>query len=341
MFRIILFFFSICMLAPLATGADTVIRRDSAPGPGRQLYTLVLKTGTGTSATVDFAKSILKVDGMPPWVEIDNEFKSTTIEASPEQAAELATHLDVERVVPIGIATHGQGVSGGENIPKKGYYINAIEYRNRTQFEATSLSLKALLNDEMTEFKSRWMVHLSDEDKSRAESVEGVRSVTPMKACVKGSYAVEPIDRDDQEQCKATDSTIRSLLGGRVRTVWMPNENIQKWVVHNVSFEQVSQIESINGVLATRPALKGRRGREDFKDLAHWLIEKGVRFVCIAGNIEDDSPQPAIDECPQLLQGDELPIIMVASVDPTGSLSEFPKTGPEVTIHAGDQDLNV
>lgn len=280
MFRIILFFFSVYMLAPLATGADTVIHRDSAPGPDKQLYTLVLKMSTDTSAAVDFAKSILKVNGMPPWVQIDNEFKSTTIEASPDQAAELATHLDIERVVPVEIATHGQGVSEGENIPKKGYYINAIEYRNRTQFEATSLSLKALLNDEMTEFKSRWMVYLSDEDKSRAESVEGVRSVTPMKACVKGSYAVEPIDRDDQDQCKATDSTIRSLLGDRVRTVWMPNGNIQKWVVHNVSFEQVLQIESINGVLATRPALKGRRGGTTIRsaELAHLLREEEVKY---------------------------------------------------------------
>lgn len=280
MFRIILLFFSVYTLAPLATGADTVISRDSAPGPGKQLYTLVLKTGTETSAAVDFAKSILKVDGMPTWVQIDNEFRSTTIEASPEQAAELATHLDIERLVPVEIATHDQGVSGGENIPKKGYYINAIEYRNRTQFEATSLALKTLLNEEITEFKSRWMVYLSDEDKSRAESVEGVRSVTPMKACVKGSYAVETIDRDDQDQCKATDSTIRSLLGDRVRTVWIPNGNIQKWVVHNVSFEQVSQIESINGVLATRPALKGRRGGTTTRsaELAHLLREEEVKY---------------------------------------------------------------
>lgn len=63
--------------------------------------------------------------------------------------------------------------------------------------------------------------------------------------------------------------------------------------------------------------------------------------MCVAGNIEDDSPRPEIDECPQLLQGDDLLIIVVASVDPTGSLSEFPKTGLEVTIHAGGQDLNV
>ncbi|KAH7251062.1 hypothetical protein BKA59DRAFT_524003 [Fusarium tricinctum] len=280
MFRIILFFFSICMLAPLTTGADTAIRRDSAPGPGKQLYTLVLKTGTDTSAAVDFVKSILKIDAMPPWVEIDNEFKSTTIEASPDQVAELAIHLDIERVVPVEITTQGQGVSEEENISKKRYYINPIEYRNRTQFEATSLSLKALLNDEITEFKSRWMVYLSDEDKSCAESVEGVRSVTPMKSCVQGAYVVEPIDRGDQEQCKATDSTIKSLLRDHVRTVWTTDGNIQKWTVRNVSFEQVSQIESINGVLATRPALKGRRCGTTTRsaELAHLMREEEVKY---------------------------------------------------------------
>jgi hypothetical protein len=280
MFRIILFFCSICMLAPLSTGADTVIRRDRAPGPGKQLYTLVLKTGTDTSAGLDFAKSTLKIDGLPPWVELDNDFISTTIEASSDQAAELATHLDIERVVPVEDTTHGQGVSEGILFSKKRYYINPIEYWNRTQFEATSLSLKALLNDEITEFKSRWMVYLSDEDKSRAESVEGVRSVMPMKSCVQGAYVVEPIDRDDQDQCKATESTIKSLLGDHVRTVWTTNGNIQKWTVHNVSFEQVSQIESINGVLATRPALKGKRCGTTTRsaELAHLLREEEVEY---------------------------------------------------------------
>lgn len=83
-------------------------------------------------------------------------------------------------------------------------------------------------------------------------------------------------------------------------------------------------------------------GDEDinaFKDLAHRLIDKDIPFVCIAGNIEEDPPQPEIDEYPQLLQGADLPIIVVASVDSTGSLSEFSKTGPQVTIHAVGQDV--
>ncbi|KAM0290842.1 hypothetical protein ACHAO9_004769 [Fusarium lateritium] len=504
---------------------------DSAPGTDKRLYNLVVKTGTDANAAVDFAKSILKIDGLPPWVELDNGFVAATIEASPEQAAELATHLDIDRVVPAEVTAHGQGVPEGQNLSKKRYYIIPIEYRNRTQFEATSLSLKALLNDEITEFKSRWMVYLSDEDKSRAESVEGVRSVMPMKSCVKGAYAVEPIDRDDQDQCKETNSIIQSLLGHHVRTIWTKNGNIQKWTVRNVSFEQVSQIESINGVLATRPALKGRRcgittrsselsyplreaevkyetqknaatelvaisqpstipelndlknyvyeghqggssfvyhietgvafkaqsqefpnvatehllteeaikqhdepwvddtndpdddddnndkddpwyshgtctagkalGTEfgaskkatlvvarlhvvdqleveealkliledlnnhperrkrsvvsmslsmgikwsdedikDFEGLARRLIEMDVPFVCIAGNIEDESPEPEIDEYPQLLQSADLPIVVVASVDSTGSLSEFSKTGPQVTIHAVGEEVN-
>lgn len=76
-----------------------------------------------------------------------------------------------------------------------------------------------------------------------------------------------------------------------------------------------------------------------FKDLAHRLIDKDIPFVCIAGNIEEGPPQPEIDEYPQLLQGADLPVIVVASVDSTGSLSEFSKTGPQVTIHAVGQDV--
>ncbi|KAM0201612.1 hypothetical protein ACHAPI_001657 [Fusarium lateritium] len=252
---------------------------DSAPGTDKRLYNLVVKTGTDANAAVDFAKSILKIDGLPPWVELDDDFVAATIEASPEQAAELATHLNVDRIVPVEITAHGQGVSEGQNLSKKRYYIIPIEYRNRTQFEATSLSLKALLNDEITEFKSRWMVYLSDEDKSRAESVLGVRSVMPMKSCVKGAYVVEPMDRDDQDQCKGTNSIIQSLLGDHVTTIWTKNGNIQKWTVRNVSFEQVSQIESINGVLATRPALKGRRCGTTTRssELSHLLREEEVK----------------------------------------------------------------
>jgi hypothetical protein len=268
MFRIILFFCSICMLAPLAAGADTVIRRDSAPGPGKQLYTLVLKTGTDTSAAVDFAKSTLKIDALPPWVELDNDFISTTIEASSDQAAELTTHRDIKDVVPVESSTHGQGVSKRKKVPKKRYYINPIDYRNRTQFEAISLSLKALLNDEITEFKSRWMVRLSDEDKTRAESVEGVRAVVPTRFYVKGAFMVEAIDRDDQDRCKATGATLENLVGDRLMTVWTMDGKFDRWTVDDVSFEQVSQIESIDGIFAARPTCKGRRGRANTRPAA-------------------------------------------------------------------------
>jgi hypothetical protein len=76
-----------------------------------------------------------------------------------------------------------------------------------------------------------------------------------------------------------------------------------------------------------------------FTNLAQQLLEKDVPFVCNAGNIEEEFPSREIDEYPQLLGGPELPLIVVASVDSTGNLSEFSKTGPQVTIHAVGKDI--
>jgi hypothetical protein len=106
-------------------------------------------------------------------------------------------------------------------------------------------------------FKSR----LSDEDKTRAESVEGVKAGVPTKFYVKGGFAVEAIERNDQDRCKATDATLKNLLGDQLMTVWTRDGKFDRWSVDDVSFEQVSQIESIDGVLTARPACKGRRGR--------------------------------------------------------------------------------
>ncbi|CVK85493.1 uncharacterized protein FPRN_06630 [Fusarium proliferatum] len=72
----------------------------------------------------------------------------------------------------------------------------------------------------------------------------------------------------------------------------------------------------------------------DFTELFQKLFAMDVPLVCISGNIEEGFEEPEVDEYPSLMEGPDLPLIVVGSVDSTGNRSEFSKGGPHVTLHA-------
>ncbi|KAF5716253.1 peptidase S8 S53 domain-containing protein [Fusarium globosum] len=72
----------------------------------------------------------------------------------------------------------------------------------------------------------------------------------------------------------------------------------------------------------------------DFTELFQKLFAMDVPLVCISGNIEEGFEEPEVDEYPPLMEGPDLPLIVVGSVDSTGNRSEFSKGGPHVTLHA-------
>ncbi|KAI3576233.1 peptidase S8/S53 domain-containing protein [Fusarium oxysporum f. sp. albedinis] len=72
----------------------------------------------------------------------------------------------------------------------------------------------------------------------------------------------------------------------------------------------------------------------DFRKLFQGLFAKYVPLVCISGNIDEGFEEPDVDEYPALMEGPDMPLIVVGSVDSTGNRSEFSKGGAHVTLHA-------
>ncbi|RKL50662.1 hypothetical protein BFJ72_g115 [Fusarium proliferatum] len=72
----------------------------------------------------------------------------------------------------------------------------------------------------------------------------------------------------------------------------------------------------------------------DLTELFQRLFAMDVPLVCISGNIEEGFEEPEVEEYPPLMEGPDLPLIVVGSVDSTGNRSEFSKGGPHVTLHA-------
>ncbi|RBR26811.1 uncharacterized protein FIESC28_00392 [Fusarium coffeatum] len=99
-----------------------------------------------------------------------------------------------------------------------------------------------------------------------------------------------------------------------------------------------------------------------FRQLLTDLFAKDIPLISIAGNDDDDSDDdsdddddgrsddgggsdtemldsPDVDEYPGLMEGPDLPLIVVGSVDSTGQRSDWSKGGPHVTLHAVGQDI--
>ncbi|KAI8722565.1 Peptidase-S8 domain-containing protein [Fusarium sp. LHS14.1] len=75
--------------------------------------------------------------------------------------------------------------------------------------------------------------------------------------------------------------------------------------------------------------------RDEVRDLLNQLFDRDVPFVCIAGNIDEvDNDSEEVNEYPALLEGPDIPLIVVGSVNSEGALSDFSQRGPHVTIHA-------
>lgn len=69
------------------------------------------------------------------------------------------------------------------------------------------------------------------------------------------------------------------------------------------------------------------------------LFDMDVPFVCISGNIEDESDDTDVDEWPALLEGPDMPLIVVGSVNSDGERSDFSQAGLHVTTHALGEDI--
>jgi hypothetical protein len=116
-----------------------------------------------------------------------------------------------------------------------------------------------------------WEADLSRDQVSQAESLDGVKSVQPNlhnlnRRYVAGGYVIDPVDRENQEQCADTGASLARLLGGHNfdPIISVLDGKLHKWRA-DLSNEQVAQVKAIHGVKGVRPIHKGRRCRLGLK----------------------------------------------------------------------------
>lgn len=100
-----------------------------------------------------------------------------------------------------------------------------IDLGNQEQFNATNSSLDLQFG---TQIEAQmvgqgsiymWEADLSRDQVSQAESLDGVKSVQPKlynpnRRSMAGGYVIDPLDRENQEQCADSGASLARLLGG-------------------------------------------------------------------------------------------------------------------------------
>lgn len=224
----------------------------------RDLYTLFIKADANSTATIEFVKSTLKITCTFSWADADDDLLSTMLDASTIQLATLVKHENIVRAVRF--MPKEQGVP-----PKARYLISSIDATDRQQFDSTTASLNALIKGQFAEGRTMWEAYLSEDEAQQVQSIDGVSGVS-CTLCVypnrkgkplKTRYAVVPTDPDNQEQCKATEAALKSLLKKQFRD---KECSIQRWEVTSLTDDQKLEIEKMDGVSRVGKIHMGRRG---------------------------------------------------------------------------------
>ncbi|KAF5024502.1 hypothetical protein F66182_3442 [Fusarium sp. NRRL 66182] len=162
---------------------------ESADESPRHACTVFLIKGADIRKTVDFIKSTVESEDVQPCKEGDDESMLWIVKASSSQVAKLKEDQNIGRVV-----------------------------------------------DHVKESKRRHAQY------------------------AKGMYSIYPIDKEDQQQCIATDDSLRAFLNDRLERGRYPEHIIDGWVAKNLTLEEVSDIVKMDGVKVVVPVHRGRRG---------------------------------------------------------------------------------
>ena len=110
-----------------------------------------------------------------------------------------------------------------------------------------------------------WEADLSRNQVSQAESLDSVKCVQPKlynlnRGYVAGGYVIDPLDRENQEQCADSGASVARLLGGHNYDpiISVLDGKLHKWKWRaDLSNEQVAQVKAIHRVKGVRPIHKG------------------------------------------------------------------------------------
>ncbi|KAF5549796.1 subtilisin [Fusarium mexicanum] len=369
------------------------------------LCAVFLRLSPDANTNADLFPNALTSDDVSSWVKIDEQIISKTIRATSHEISAIRRRPDFERVVRIEAATHETTIlQQQEYLDRSGYIILPADPGKQEKCKATNNSLDLLFG---TNIEAQmigqgsiymWKASLSRDQVSQAESLDGVKSVQPNlhnlnRRYIAGRYYIDPLDRENQEQCAEIGTSLARLLGNDNFDphISVLDGKLRKWMA-DLSNGRVARVKAIHGVKGVRPIQRGRRCRlgmkstnglesqaqqeiryetqlgaptelpsrhterrkksvvtmsltlgrdwdeddnlKDFTKLFQYLFDMDVPLVCISGNFEEGFEEPDVDEYPPLMEGPDLPLIVVGSVDSAGKLSEFSKGGPHVTLHA-------
>lgn len=227
---------------------------------------------------VDLIPNALAREDLSSWVDIDEQTISKTISATSGEISTIRRRPDFERVIRLEAATYETAIlQQQEYLERSGYIILPIDPGNQGQCKATNSSLDLLFG---TQIEAQmvgqgsiymWKAYLSRDQISQVESLDGVKSVQPNlhnlnRRYVAGRYCIDPLDRENQEQCAEIGASLARLLGHHNCIPYnsVSDGKLSKWTA-DLSNEQVAHVKAIHGVRGIRPVPRGRRCRVGIK----------------------------------------------------------------------------
>ncbi|KAF5987318.1 hypothetical protein FCOIX_1023 [Fusarium coicis] len=213
---------------------------------------------------------------LPPWEDASCDLKSNIIEATPKQAEKIASHPDIARMTPIE-GTILEDDTDCEIVPEDGsnrtvYVVRPTNRRDRDQCLAIHASLKDIFQDELQpqEFEpyeiSHWKVNTKSDQVPLAARIEGVKYVVPLEqyllkrfeaSVLRKRMIIKPMGTDNQEQCKATDTALKNILGANLIRKLLKDGGICHWTAM-LSWEEARRATDVEGVSSVLTAMSGR-----------------------------------------------------------------------------------
>ncbi|KAH7142026.1 peptidase S8/S53 domain-containing protein [Dactylonectria macrodidyma] len=406
------------VFVPLSTTANMNLPSERIPEFGKGLYTVFPKEGTDISATAGFIKSTVQNHDLYPSAEVGEQLMSWTVEASPSEVTKLESYDGIVRVVKLEVPAQQEKKRRQKDLPAEGRYtIYPVDRNNQDQCKAIGASLDALLNDEvreprrMNDMIQSWVAVLTIDQVRQVEGIDGVKAVCRVHRGRRGrmaqglsklstspklssrlkrrdmtyetqknavpelvaigqpstipvlkdlkNYEPSTDDDDDVDDGEEEDLPFHSTCtaGKALGTQFGASKKATHVVVkldHIDSAEFEDALDLIIQDLDENPERRKNSvvtmslgmGQEwedelirDVRGKLENLFARDVPFVCNAGNIESNSNSAEVDEYPALLEGPDLPLIVVGFVNSEGERSGFSQAGPHVTIHALGEDV--
>lgn len=182
-------------------------------------------------------------------------------------------------LVLVPLSTTANVSLASERTPEPGKDLYTVFPKEGTAVSATVDFIKSTVQNhdlhpwaDVSEQLISWTVEASPSEVAKLEGYDGIVRIVKFEipahqgkqrrrknTAIEGRFTIYPMDRDNQDQCKATSASLEVLLNDKVRERHM-NDRIESWSAE-LTTDQVRQVEGIDGVKSVGRVHRGRRGR--------------------------------------------------------------------------------